>query len=409
MATFANRIMVNGMSMSTEIVYILCPFIAALMAAVWAFPKILHISLSKNIVDNPDSRKLQRVPVPVLGGMVVMAGILVALGVAGLFIDCTNLYVAVVAMCIMLCIGTMDDIISLPSTTRFFLEILVALMIIYTSGYSLNDLHGLWGVYALSPWVSVPLTVVTIVGVINSINLIDGVDGYSSGYCMMACSMFGVFFYLLGDKPMTMLAASCTASLIPFFLHIVFGRKSKMFIGDGGTLLMGCVMSVFVLNILKSGSCCDNHEDTGFGLVPFSLAVLSVPVFDTVRVMTMRIIRRIPPFHADKTHLHHMFIELGFSHIGTTVSILVFNCFVVLGWYVSFKCGADVDMQLYVVIALSLFVTVGFYYGMRLCYWKGWWPYRMMQRLGKSTHVERQGIYLWLQKILDRDAIVGIE
>ena len=159
------------------VAYILLPFVAALMAASWVFPKVLQISLNKNIVDNPDARKLQRVPIPVLGGMVVMSGILVALCVADLFVDCSSLYTVVLAMVIMLFVGTMDDILDIPSTTRFLLEILVALMIIYTCDYSLDNLHGLWGVEELSSWVSIPLTVVTVVGIINAINLIDGVDG----------------------------------------------------------------------------------------------------------------------------------------------------------------------------------------------------------------------------------------
>lgn len=389
--------------MFSIVAYILLPFIAALIAAVWAFPKILRIALIKNIVDNPDARKLQRVPVPVLGGMVVMAGILVALCVADLLVDCNSLYTVVLAMAIMLFIGTMDDILDIPSTTRFILEILVALMIIYTCDYSLDNLHGLWGVNELSPWVSIPLTIVTVVGVINAINLIDGVDGYSSGYCVMACGMFGTFFYLVGDMPMTMLAIVCMASLIPFFLHNVFGRKSKMFIGDGGTLLMGCVMSVFVLNILKSTTECETYCSLGLGLVPFTLAVLCVPVFDTVRVMTMRILRKTSPFHADKTHLHHLFIEMGFSHIGTTASILTLNCLVVLGWWISYQCGASIDVQLYVVVALSLLVTVGFYYGMRFSGKKNLKIYRLMQRLGKKTHVGRRGFFLWLQHLVDRD------
>ena len=393
------------MFMSPVVSYIVLPFMAALLSAIWVFPRVLRISLDKNIVDNPDARKLQRYPVPVLGGMVVQAGILVALCVADLFMDCSSLYTIVLAMSIMLFIGTIDDILDIRPITRFMLEVLVALMIIYTCDYSLDNLHGLWGVWELSPWVSVPLTIVTVVGVINSINLIDGVDGYSSGYCIMACIMFGVFFYLVGDIPMTMLAVVCAASLIPFFMHNVFGRTSKMFIGDGGTLLMGCVMSVFVLNILKTSTHCEQYCATGLGLVPFTLAVLSVPVFDTVRVMTMRIIRKTSPFTADKTHLHHMFIELGFSHIGTTVSILTLNCLVVSGWSISYHLGANVDVQLYVVIALSLLVTVGFYYGMRLCGKMGWKPYRIMQRVGRFTHIERKGFFLWIQRFLDRDAI----
>lgn len=388
--------------MLSLIAYILLPFVAALAASVWVFPKVLRIALIKNIVDNPDARKLQRVPVPVLGGMVVVFGILVALSVSHLFVDCSSLFTIVLAMAILLFIGTVDDILDIPSMTRFLLEILVALTIIYTCDYSLNDLHGLWGTYAISPWVGIPLTIVTVVGIINAINLIDGVDGYSSGYCMMACTIFGVFFYLVGDMPMALLAISCVAALIPFFMHNVFGRTSKMFIGDGGTLLMGCVMSVFVLNLLKSDTKCVEYCTWGMGLVPFSLAVLCIPVFDTVRVMTMRILRKTSPFHADKTHLHHLFIEMGFSHIGTTMSILTLNCLVILGWYISYKCGASIDVQLYIVIALSLLVTVVFYYGLRFCGKHDWAIYRLMQNIGKLSHFERKGLFLSLQKLVDQ-------
>ena len=180
--------------MSLVILYILVPFVAALIASFWVFPKILRISLKNNIVDNPNARKLQRVPVPVLGGMVVQFGILVALCVCQLFVDCSSLFTVVLAMSIMLYVGTMDDILNISANVRFVLEILVALMIIYTCDYSLDSLHGLWGIYDLSPYVSVPLTIVTVVGIVNAINLIDGVDGYSSGYCIMACLIFGFLF-----------------------------------------------------------------------------------------------------------------------------------------------------------------------------------------------------------------------
>ena len=116
--------------MSLVILYILVPFVAALIASFWVFPKILRISLKNNIVDNPNARKLQRVPVPVLGGMVVQFGILVALCVCQLFVDCSSLFTVVLAMSIMLYVGTMDDILNISANVRFVLEILVALMII---------------------------------------------------------------------------------------------------------------------------------------------------------------------------------------------------------------------------------------------------------------------------------------
>ena len=109
---------------------------------------------------------------------------------------------------------------------------------------------------------------------------------------------------------MTILAVVSVGALIPFFLHNVFGKSSKMFIGDGGTLVMGTVMSVFVIAILQSGSRVAAFVDPNVGLVPFTLAVLSVPVFDTLRVMSTRMLKGSSPFRPDKTHLHHMFIDM---------------------------------------------------------------------------------------------------
>lgn len=388
--------------MNTSIVlHILLPFVVSMLAAIWVFPKVLRIALAKNIVDNPNARKLQRVPVPVLGGVAVMFGILVSLSTCRLFYDCSALFTIMLAMLVMLYVGTIDDITELSPRTRFIIEILLVLMLIYTCGYSINDFHGLWGIGSVSAWVSIPLTIVSVVGIINAINLIDGVDGYSSGYSIMACTIFGVFFYVAGDINMVMLASVCAASLIPFFFHNVFGKSSKMFIGDGGTLVMGLVMSIFVLNILKSETCCQHYDSWGLGLVPFTLAVLAVPVFDTVRVMSRRIMRGTSPFHPDKTHLHHLFISMGFSHIGTTISILLLNLLVVFSWYLTYKMGGSVDLQFYVVMVMSFLVTFGFYGFMRKCERKQSAPWTLMTRFGAITHVERKGLFLWLQRFMD--------
>ena len=381
--------------------HIVIPFVVSILAAIWIYPKMLHIALSKNIVDNPDARKLQRIPIPVLGGMAIMFGILVSLSVCQLLYDCSNLFTIVLAMSVMLYVGTIDDIVDLSPAVRFLIEIAVALMLMYTCDYSINDFHGLWGLHEVPIYVSLPLTVVTVVGLINSVNLIDGVDGYSSGYSIMACTIFGVFFAFVGDVTMVMLACTCAASLIPFFLHNVFGKSSKMFIGDGGTLVMGTVMGIFVLNMLKAETLCHVYVSWGIGLVPLTLAILSIPVFDTVRVMSTRILRGTSPFHPDKTHLHHLFIDMGFSHIGTTCSILLLNLFNFLVWYLTYKLGASVDVQLYVVLAMALLSTFGFYGFMRFGQRHDSAPWRLMLRLGKHSRVERKGFFLWLQRLMD--------
>lgn len=386
-----------------EFVPIVVPAIVAFVAIYWLYPHILKIAKEKNIVDNPDFRKLQRVPVPILGGISVVFGIMCGVMCFNLFGDFHDLLPVFAAMTVILLVGFVDDVTGLSPKVRFIIEILLVLFLVLTTGNQINCLHGLWGVDALPDLVSIPLTIFACVGIINAINLIDGVDGYSSGYCTMACLLFGVMFYIIGDIRMVALAAIVAASLIPFFIHNVCGKSSKMFIGDAGTLSLGIIMSTFVCNILATKT---NASEIlpDVGLIPFTLAVMCVPIFDTLRVMSARILRGNSPFSADKTHLHHLFIELGFSHIGTTVAILTLNFIVVLCWLASYLLGASIDLQLYIVILLGISITFVFYRVMRIQIAKDTTVCRVARIIGKASHIERKGIWIVMQRLADNSA-----
>ena len=381
--------------------FLVALFLIACIATQWIFPNVLNVAFTKNIVDNPDARKLQRRPVPVLGGACVYFGTVMALCIANLFFDCSDLFPIMCAMTIMLCVGIVDDIIDLSPSLRFFIEILVVGVALCPNDYMIDSLHGLWGINEISVYLAVPLAIVAGVGIINAINLVDGVDGLSTGYCMMASTLFGIMAALVKDWPMLIMAVIAVGALIPFFLHNVFGKYTKMFIGDGGTLFMGVLISVFVMNMLNSEPLYVEYVARGMGLIPFTVAVLAVPVFDTLRVMSMRMLRGNSPFKPDKTHLHHIFIEMGFSHVGTTVSILSLNALVVGLWFLTYQLGGSIDLQLYVVLAASLAITFGFYKLMRVQIAKNGALYRTMARIGKWTHFERKGVFLFLQKVVD--------
>lgn len=379
----------------------LVAFLISFFSVWWIHPQLVRLALAKVIVDNPGARKLQRTPVPVLGGVAVFFGISLALGCVSSFCDTDSLMVVFTLMTLMLYIGTIDDIMNLSFLLRFGVEIFGVLLFIYVAGCSINDFHGLWNMGVIPGWIAVPLTVFISVGIINSINLIDGVNGLSSGFCIMACAVFGFFFYLCHNELMMILAAICCGSLIPFFMHNVFGYSSRMFIGDGGTLLMGSVMSIFVIRILDVHSSSAAFAAAGMGLVPFTMAVLSIPVFDTVRVMSMRIYRGGSPFRPDKTHLHHLFIDLGFSHAGATFCILSLNALVILLWWLLYRAGASIDVQLYAVVLLGLLFTFGLYISVEKLDRKGKF-FRMLRCWGVLSQIERKGFSLRLQKWLDK-------
>lgn len=382
--------------------HILIAFFASLLAVKWIHPLVVKIAMEKNIVDNPDARKLQRIPVPVLGGCAVFFGILLGIGFTSAHCDCTSLLITITAMTIMLYTGTMDDILDLSPRLRFAIEIIVVALLVMANNQSINNFHGLWGLDVISQWIAIPLTIFAAVGIINAINLIDGVDGLSSGYGVMASIVFGTVFFLAGDTSMMTLAIVTAGSLIPFFFHNVFGKTSKMFIGDGGTLVLGIVLSSFVISTLADGSLVSEYFDSSFGIIPFTLAALSVPVFDTLRVMVARIMRHTSPFSPDKTHLHHLFIELGFSHAGTTVSILTLNSIIILIHLLCWKLGCSVDTQLYIVIGASLIGTVGFYYGTKAISDDNRFK-RLLKIIGRASHIERKGFYLMMQKLMDKN------
>lgn len=391
-----------------EFLQIAIPALIAIICTGWIYPYILDVAKAKNIVDNPDARKLQRVPIPVLGGLTVVFGILSGLMAFNMFGDFSDMFPTFATIIIILIIGLIDDMISLSPRVRFVVEIILVLYLIKTTGCQLNDFHGLWGVGLIPNYVSVPLTIFACVGIINAVNLIDGVDGYSSGYSIVSCAMFGIMFYALGDIRMVALAAIVAASLLPFFLHNVFGKNSKMFIGDAGTLSLGIIFSVFVMTIISSKQSIEGLPNN-LGVVPFTLAVLCVPVFDTLRVMSVRILKGRSPFSPDRTHLHHLFLELGYSHIGSALSIIMINLFVVLCWFLAFKAGLSINTQLYIVVVFGILMTFMFYPFVHVQIRKQTLFYRVLRRIGIFTHAERKGFWAVAQKWADRSTHEEIE
>lgn len=381
---------------------IVISFVIAFVSTWFIYVRVLNFAIKYGIVDNPDARKLQRVPVPVLGGVTVFIGILMVTILGIFFLDLKMLTISVIAMLVMLVVGTIDDVKNLSPAARFIFEIGIVLYVIYLGDIKLGDFYGLWGFRSIPDYLGVPLTVFASVGIMNAINLIDGVDGYSSGFGAMACTIFAIMFYALGNQTMMMFAVAADGALIPFFLHNVFGRKSKMFIGDGGTLLLGTIMALFVMSILTTNPSSYMLMLKGVGLVPFTLAVLAVPVFDTLRVMTARIISGLPPFRPDKLHLHHLFIEMGFSHVGTAVCLIFTDLLVVVAWFVSYKCGASINMQLYIVLAFALLTTFGFYTFVRVQQRHNSVIYRWLLRVGEASHVERKGFWDLMRRMMDR-------
>ena len=380
----------------------------AFIAVRWVYFKLLRIAKEKNLVDNPNARKLQKKPVPVVGGLAVffglVAGVLTGTAVmmqAGVG-PSAMLLPLLATMTMLLYIGAMDDMLGLTPQVRMVFQILTMLALIFGSGRCVDSFHGLWGIESFSWWMGVPLTVIAGVGIINAVNMIDGVNGLSSGMCIISCSMFGSAFVWVGDVPGALVSFCMVAAQIPFLLRNVFGNRSRMFIGDSGTMVMGGLQSWFVICMLRSDG--PGAELANYGqsnMIALTLAILSVPIFDTARVMFMRMAQGHSPFKPDKTHLHHVFVGVGISHSITALSEILINVSIVAAWAVAVELRASLDMQLYVVIAAAILLVWGTYFMLNLSTNHQNAFTKRLSRYAVSTHLGHTAWWLKFQAWLD--------
>ena len=385
--------------------------LVAMLTSALVFPFALRFALKHHIVDQPNARKLQRSPVPVFGGVVVFSGILAGGIVLQFFFRSPMLAWILFSIALMMVIGTWDDIKGLPAVVRLLVEVLLVGGFIATTGIYIDNFHGLWGLYQLDPWWAIPFSIFAGVGTINAINMIDGVDGYSSGYGMLACLCFAIAFHSAWTPGMVCLTMIAGGALLPFFLHNVFGTRSRMFIGDGGTLMLGMLLTVLAFSALSSQVGLEPLEELDVCIPAFTLAVGCIPIFDAIRVMFVRMIHGKSPLKADKSHLHHLFIDMGFSHLGAAMFILLMNILVLLGWLLAWHLGASIEIQLYVVMAMALAVTAGVYSLMRAQqnggpvdeegYPQGTKLWHLLCSLGEWTHKEDKRAWRMMRYMMD--------
>ena len=366
-----------------------------------AFRPTLRWAQHHHVEDKPNTRKLQDHPIPMLGGVAIAFGIFVPLIIAQFYFHLPDMGYQLVAMAAMLILGVLDDLYDIPAWLRFIIEMLLVWLLLWGTESLISNFHGLWGITTpISMYLALPLSIIAGVGIINSINLIDGVDGYSSGYGIMANLLFAIVFWVLDCPTQGLFSIIAAAALIPFFFHNVFGKKTKMYLGDGGSLLIGMIMACDVFSLL-SQSPNTLAADASIGIVALALAILSIPVFDTIRVMFARIFRGQSPLLPDKTHLHHRYIALGYSHVGTSFTILFQNLIIVALWWICYRLGGSIDLQFWLVVFLSALATIGFYYGTEYDERHHNRITKCLRSCIKRTKIEKSAFWIHLQEWVD--------
>ena len=222
------------------------------------------------------------------------------------------------AFMIVFFMGIKDDVLILTATKKFIGQLIAAGIIIKFGGIQITDMYGIMGVHALTPGASLLLTLFTIVVITNSFNLIDGVDGLAGSLGLLSSLIFGFYFYFSGEPLYAVLALSLAGSLTAFLIYNFY--PAKIFMGDTGSLLIGLINSILVIKFINTGS--DPSSPIPIESAPaLGFAILLVPLFDTLRVVSHRILSRRSPFCPDRNHIHHFLLDLGLSH-----KMIAFTC-----------------------------------------------------------------------------------
>ncbi len=353
-------------------------------------PQILLIAFRRKLFDGQDERKIHHGRVPRLGGIAFVPSIMLSMA---LVIGCGMLYLgsdlfniislsqpvsfcfAVCALMMLYLVGMADDLIGVKYRAKFVAQVLAALLIC-ASGLTINDLDGFVGIHGMSTVPSVLFTVLIVVFIINSINLIDGIDGLASGLSAMALLCYGGLFFMMKHYVVAMLAFATLGSLVPFFYFNVMGdavKKTKIFMGDTGSLTVGLILSFLAVEMSGSASMRVVRVEP----IVLAFSPLLLPCFDVVRVFFHRLRLKQNPFLPDRCHIHHKLLALGMNQRWTMVIILFWSLLYAVG---SIYMSQSMSVTLIFVIDFGSWVVIN-------------WGLSRAIMARKKRHNPRQALY----------------
>ena len=330
----------------------LCSFLLTF----YTIPTVVKISRRKNLMDEPGARSSHLRKIPNLGGISMFYSLAVCASIFAfeLFEMYKFLFASLV---ILLYIGVMDDIVVMRAYKKLFAQIVVTSLMVIGSDVRIRSFFGLFGIYELNYFFSVAISIFTFIVLINAFNLIDGIDGLAGGYSILCSAMFGISYYRLGEYnyPLVVLSGVIIGSVIGFlYFNLSNYRNNKIFMGDTGSMILGFLLAFTAISFI------DIFIDKKLPEIPryylqsapaIAMAILILPIIDTLNVFMIRICNGKSPLVADKNHIHHSLLKLGLTHRRSTAYILMYYLFIVSVAY--FFRHINVNVLLLIIVILG--------------------------------------------------------
>lgn len=340
---------------SNEYLLAIFAVVGTYLFSIRLFPILIYLSHKKNLMDEPVERSSHTQKTPTLGGVGIFISFSLVLILFGIFADfiredLIKLLTVIGASILLLFLGLKDDLLVISPRKKFVGQLMASLLVILATDVRIISMEGILGVYTIPYIVSVIFTLFVFVLIINAYNLIDGIDGLAGGIAVMVCGFFGVY-YMLNDYLFMSLVSFVLIGAQCGFLEHNLSKKQKLFMGDSGSLFTGFLLSYLVVVFLNFNL----NTVTEFRIenAPIlALAIISYPLFDTLRVFSVRMYHGKSPFEADRNHIHHRWLSKGLSHRAASF-IIVLTSILVIVFAVMLK-SFNINVQLLACVVLGV-------------------------------------------------------
>jgi UDP-N-acetylmuramyl pentapeptide phosphotransferase/UDP-N-acetylglucosamine-1-phosphate transferase len=219
--------------------------------------------------------------------------------------------------------GLKDDLSGVNSSTKFLIQFIVCIILVVLGNIRLTSMYGVFGIYELSYFLSVGISILLILMIVNAFNLIDGIDGLAATTGVIANGTFAALFVYIHQYELAAVSLAMAGAIIGFLKYNI--TPAKIFMGDTGSLLIGLISAVMAIKFMETGRLSTAAQHQIYSVPALTFAILIGPIFDTARVFIMRIANGVSPFSADRNHIHHRMLKLGFNHLQTTIILAGIN------------------------------------------------------------------------------------
>jgi len=315
---------------------LLLGFAFSFLITYFAIPTIIKISRRKNLMDEPGARSSHLRKIPNLGGIAIFfsLGVCAPIFAYELFDRYKFLFASFI---ILFFVGVMDDIMVLRAYKKLLAQILVSALLVIGSDVRIRNLFGVFGVYEVNYYISVAFSLLTFIILINAFNLIDGIDGLAGSYTIATSALFGISFFRLGshNDPLVVLCGILIAASLGFLVYNLSNKRStKIFMGDTGSMILGFLLSFTGISFIDIFIA--KRDDVFYHLQSapvIAVAILILPIIDTLTVIITRIYHKKSVLSPDKNHIHHKLLNLGLTHRRSTAYIISYYLIVIIVAY----------------------------------------------------------------------------